>query len=63
MKESFEESLESIQESISSTFEEWTEELKNKLLSEETQDALDTILLLLGKHVIIFQMVISEFCV
>ena len=52
MRESFEESLESMQESISNTFQEWTEDLKNILMSEETQDALDTILQLLGMNAI-----------
>jgi len=55
MRESFEESLESMQESISNTFQEWTEDLKNTLMSEETQDALDTILQLLD-HVNRFDM-------
>lgn len=47
MKESIEESLQTIKENISNTIGEWTEELKNKFLSEDTQDALDTIALLL----------------
>ena len=50
MKESIEESLQAIKENISNTIGEWTEELKNKFLSEDTQDALDTIALLLGKY-------------
>ena len=49
MKESLGDSISTIQENISNTFMEWTEDLKNKLLSEETQDALDTVALLLGE--------------
>ena len=53
LKESVTETIETMEDNISEQLENWTQNLKNSLMTQDMQDAVGTIQFVLGRFIII----------